>query len=985
MGRIIASTYEIGEKIGSGGGGVVYLGQHLRLHKKVVLKVDKRSLSANQQLLRREVDALKNLSHRYIPQVYDFIEEDGYTYTVIDYIEGESMDKPLKRGERFSQPQVIEWACELLEALSYLHQYPPHGILHADIKPSNIMLTPQGDIRLIDFNIALALGEEGAVAVGRSFGYASPEHYGIDFSTRRNVTESQEARPTREWRRSDEKTELMEKTQANGAAEATTALPDTAGEQETEPLSEPVQSSAKRTVYASGSVKLLDVRSDIYSLGATLYHILTGKRPAGAADEVEPISADLYSPALIAILEKAMHPDPAERFQTADEMLAAFRHLWQDDPRTRRYKRSVKTAAIALGAVLLCGVGLAFTGLHQREKQQDSLILAEYAENALRDGDVSGALRNAMDAVAKGESVLFGVGDTANAQEALTDALQVYDLSDGFKAAGRLALPSEPLFLRISPEGKTAVALCDGAFLLFDVATQEILYTLPAEPSALAEACYIGENRIVYAGEDGICAFDLEQGKPLWTGDAATAICVSADQSTVAAIYKEETHAVIYSAKDGARLRQIDFGGKRQSVGINDTYINPQNDLFALSADGSWLGISFADGSLYAYPADGEELQFFDETSGFTHFEGDFSGQYFAFSGTSATQSVFAVFDLENMEQTGGFASESPFGVQADESGIYVQTENILVKLHPVTGEQTPLVNTAEWIRRFARGDGYTVISTENGCSFYDKQAELVTKKEMLLNKSLLQLAGGYALLAATDAPEVQILSLENHAEAQLFAYDPSYAHSEARISADGETVMLFSYDSFRLYRRSGEILADVAIPDADTVYDQQYRRDEKGSYLEVIYYDGRHRAYSAADGGVMDEWIGDAPDASLYEEFFTDNLRVTSPLHGTPAAYDKNSGKLIRELESEDYLTYVTQVGDYILTEYITAKGERYGLLLNEHCETLAYLPQLCDVWNGELIFDYPSGDLRKTRIYHINELKDLAQKTLSYKEEGQ
>ena len=111
----------------------------------------------------------------------------------------------------------------------------------------------------------------------------------------------------------------------------------------------------------------------------------------------------------------------------------------------------------------------------------------------------------------------------------------------------------------------------------------------------------------------------------------------------------------------------------------------------------------------------------------------------------------------------------------------------------------------------------------------------------------------------------------------------------------------------------------------------------------------------------------------------------MTSPLHGTPAAYDKNSGKLIRELESEDYLTYVTQVGDYILTEYITAKGERYGLLLDARCETLAYLPQLCDVWNGELIFDYPSGDLRKTRIYHINELKDLAQETLSDKEEGQ
>lgn len=161
MANIIASTYEIIEKIGSGGGGIVYLGRHLRLEKLVVLKADKRTISAKPEVLRREVDALKDLSHTYIPQVYDFVEQDGVVYTVMDFIEGESLDKPLKRGQRFPQAQVIGWACQLLEALCYLHSRPPHGILHSDIKPANIMLTPQGDIRLIDFNIALALGEEG--------------------------------------------------------------------------------------------------------------------------------------------------------------------------------------------------------------------------------------------------------------------------------------------------------------------------------------------------------------------------------------------------------------------------------------------------------------------------------------------------------------------------------------------------------------------------------------------------------------------------------------------------------------------------------------------------------------------------------------------------------------------------------------------------------------------------------------------------------
>lgn len=144
MSRIIASTYEIKEKIGSGGGGIVYLGRHLRLGIPVVLKADKRTLAAKQEVLRREVDALKNLSHTYIPQVYDFVAEGDTVYTVMAYIEGESLDKPLRRGESFRQAQVITWACQLLEALSYLHSQPPYGILHGDIKPANIMLTPPG-------------------------------------------------------------------------------------------------------------------------------------------------------------------------------------------------------------------------------------------------------------------------------------------------------------------------------------------------------------------------------------------------------------------------------------------------------------------------------------------------------------------------------------------------------------------------------------------------------------------------------------------------------------------------------------------------------------------------------------------------------------------------------------------------------------------------------------------------------------------------
>ena len=150
--EIIDSTYQIIEKIGAGGGGNVYLAEHLRLHKKVVLKADKRKLSTPPELLRREVDVLKNLHHPHIPQVYDFFVENGTVYTVMDYIQGESLDRPLKRGEVFSQPQVISWAFQLLDALIYLHSpihgEPPKGFIHSDIKPANLMRQQDGSICL---------------------------------------------------------------------------------------------------------------------------------------------------------------------------------------------------------------------------------------------------------------------------------------------------------------------------------------------------------------------------------------------------------------------------------------------------------------------------------------------------------------------------------------------------------------------------------------------------------------------------------------------------------------------------------------------------------------------------------------------------------------------------------------------------------------------------------------------------------------------
>jgi len=981
---LIAGTYKIIEEIGSGGGGVVYLSEHIRLGKKVVLKADKRTLSAKPEVLRREVDALKNLSHTYIPQVYDFIEEAGTIYTVMDFIDGDSFDKPLKQGVRFTQVEVIEWACQLLEALSYLHNRPPHGILHADIKPANIMLTPQGDVRLIDFNIALALGEEGAVAVGRSFGYASPEHYGQDFSS---GTKSQNTNTSIT-------TDLSTETVVD-VSDVETVL-------ETNQ-----QTNSQRNLsysYSSSKTIMLNVRSDIYSLGATLYHILTGEKPARNAPEVKPISPKDYSPAVIAIIAKAMNPDQEQRWNTAEEMLDAFKRLRENDPRTKRYKKAVTVTVSLLTILFLSGGLMIFAGQRMIEQEQrllveatrlleqeqrllaaeqsqlaeeqgklaqlnEAYVLAEYSANALRDGDILAAIQYALEAIEKTDPVI------AEAQKALTDALGVYDLSDGYKNHKTVELPSSPLFMQISPDGKTAAAIYASCVAVFDTETAEIVATLPTDRSALSEVKFLDNNIIIYAGDKGISAYNFVSNTALWMSRPATSISISADGRSVAALYRDEDFATVYDIVDGNIIYEISFDGKHQRVPVNDIFANPDENIFALNDDGTKLGISFSDGSLWVYDLEDrqEDIQIFDESSGFMSFQGGFYQQFFAFAANHPAESLFAVIDTALLVQVGGFNSHNDFSVLTDENGIYVKTNNILVSIDPDTGEQTALVDTFERIESFAKSLNHTLITTRDEFMFFDKNANLIARHEKEFGSDFLEITEGMALIGSLDAPVIRIMKYESHPHTEIFSYDPSYRHDEARISADRQTVMLYSNESFRLYHINGDFITEVSIPDAAHLNDKQYRRDEKGSRLEFIYNDGTIRAYCAKDGTVLYETIGEPPDLSLFMEFFTDSFRIEAPLHGTPIAFDLMTGELVRELERDSYLTYVTQVGEYIITEYMTGDGFRFGMLLNSQLETLAYLPFLSDIVGEMLIFNYKTGNLRESHIYNLNELIGL------------
>ncbi len=956
MSEIIASTYKLLEKTGAGGGGIVYCAEHLRLGKKVILKADKRKITTRADLLRREVDVLKNLSHPYIPQVYDFFVEGESVYTVMDYIEGESLDKPLKRGETYPQPVVIKWAKQLLKALCYLHSpihgTPPKGYVHSDIKPANLMRRPNNDICLIDFNIALALGEENVI--GRSAGYASPEHYGLDFST--DGESETYGKDSVMFEESD-----RTRTMSVGADDTTVTM------------------SKAVSGFGTSKIKIVipDVRSDIYSVGATLYHLLCGCRPAQNAKEVIPLSKQEFSPQIVEIITKAMNPNPDLRYQTAQEMLDAFLHLHENDPRTRRFIRNRRISMTFLSAVFLAGAAASFVGLKRMQETERFLKLAEYSQNARNEGDLDAAITYALQAIPEQTGILTPEYPS-EAQKALTDALGVYDLSDGYKPHGTVELPAVPLCMKISPDGRTACAIYAYSAAVFNTDTGEIQVELPTEESALSEVEFLNDHVILYAGKGTLQAYDLEKEAVLWSGEPATSVSISGDGKRAAAVYKEETMAAIYDTANGQILYTVDFEGRHQKVTVNDNFANPDDNLFALNQDGTLLGVSFSDGSLKIYDLEhpGEELEIFDETSGYTHFEGGFYTQYFAFSASTSSGSVFAVVDTKEMVQTGGFASDgTAYSVQTDDTGIYLQSENLFVRIHPETGEQTPLVATSETIQSYARSGSHTLITTEEEFQFFDRNAGLTSRHEKEYQSNFLQIAEGTALIGSSDSPVIRIMQYENYPDTELFSYDPLYDHDEARISADQKTVMLFSYDEFRLYDMDGTLLTETEIPNAAQVYDQQYVRDEEGSRLEVIYNDGTVTAYSAEDGSRLYEKKGEKPDKDMYEEFVTDTLRIESPLHGTPVAYDLKSDRLVRELEKDTYLTYVTQSGEYVIVQFVTADGYCYGQLLDSRCGVLAELPYLSDVIGDTLIFDYPTGNLRETQIYEIGELCEMAE----------
>ena len=292
-GDIINNTYMIDSEIGSGALGVIYRAVHIRLQKYVVLKKIKSDKVSYSQI-RIEVDTLKQYKHAYLPNVYDYLEYEGDIYTVMDYIDGNDLKKMVESGYKFDEQQLIKWLRQLCSVLNYLHtnKIP---IVHSDIKPDNIIIDSDGNVCLIDFNVA------GGLGMTRE--YASPEQFQL--------------------------------------------------------VSMYMSGDPNASMYA------LDGRSDIYSLGATFYYLMTLVTPDVQWYDMPLLMSYKglgYSEAFMEIIEKMKCYDIKSRFQSAQEVLSALDNIKRRDSRYKRYIIFQVIASVVFLALVVVGVRMILHG-----------------------------------------------------------------------------------------------------------------------------------------------------------------------------------------------------------------------------------------------------------------------------------------------------------------------------------------------------------------------------------------------------------------------------------------------------------------------------------------------------------------------------------------------------------------------------------------------------------------------------------------------
>lgn len=474
IGSLLDGKYKILSEIGHGGMSVVYMALNEKANKtwavKEVRKDGRMDFNTVRAGLVAEIETLKKLKHPNIPSVIDVIEDQDSFIIVMDYIEGNSLDKALEEHGAQPQEYVIEWAKQLCDALGYLHSCNP-PIIYRDMKPANIMLKPDGNISLIDFGTAktyeIDLGETTGIG---TIGYAAPEQY--------------------------------------------------------------IGSGLGRT----------DARTDIYCLGITLYHLLTGIDPCKnviSNRSIREINPNL-SQGLDAIIKKATEPQPDDRYQSCEELLYALEHHNEmgEIYRKKQKKKLFGFIFTSLLSVVLLGMSVFSHITAENIKKQNYDVQIEYANNP--DISEEERIKLYIDAIkidpVKKEAYLnmldlFLTNDEGNGSFSKSEASYIVQLNAGVDTkdnAGfsKTIYPFEEL-KKNNVDGYTEVCNNIGLAFWYDYEVESDRYSKAVEWFAEAKEkyplakiyCRMGENQIEIKRYEGQKRIEKVHSayKELWT------------------------------------------------------------------------------------------------------------------------------------------------------------------------------------------------------------------------------------------------------------------------------------------------------------------------------------------------------------------------------------------------------------------------------------------------------------------------------------
>lgn len=312
IGSVIDGKYKILNIVGKGGMSIVYLAMNEKVNKqwaiKEILKKDYRDLAMD----RKEIEMMKRLKNPHLPAIVDVIEKNDRILIVMDYIEGCSLEDIVQEYGPQDPQKVLCWAKQLCDVLQYLHTRTP-PIVYRDMKPSNVMLKPDGNIMLIDFGAAREYkpqNQKDTVLLGTK-GYAAPEQYRFDGQS--------------------------------------------------------------------------DARTDIYSLGITIFRLLTGENPESLCP-IRKLRPEI-SPGLEKILLKCTKTPKTERYQSAAALLEALNRYWEyDEQFQKEQKRKFLRFLIPCAVTVLFGTASLLFLLKENQVRKNHyhsfLISAENASDS---------------------------------------------------------------------------------------------------------------------------------------------------------------------------------------------------------------------------------------------------------------------------------------------------------------------------------------------------------------------------------------------------------------------------------------------------------------------------------------------------------------------------------------------------------------------------------------------------------------------------